>query len=249
MQDCEASLIDFPDDKKVEFLEHLLECFDIIEKYFANPTPENYKIYANKENTFLKKHGKRLKMYRQTRMYLYYADHHVLVEKGIYTNDEWNELGKEQRLNADEYAEFIDLCRSRLYLELDFFLLRQSPEDEREMGEKNKSKETLQSLSGASNLKNSRIKRGANDNMTSLSQEQTVLFTHYLKLERVFLNGEHLNDTEAGKALGVLTGYSEHSLRQHIKDFEDYQTQLNLNEIFNLLTKMQNAIKADLKGI
>ncbi|MHB8258706.1 MAG: hypothetical protein ACYDCN_00330 [Bacteroidia bacterium] len=249
MQDCEASLIDFPDDKKVEFLEHLLECFDIIEKYLANPTPENYKIYANKENTFLKKHGKRLKMYQQTRMYLYYADHHVLVEKDIYTNDEWNGLGKEQRLNADEYAEFIDLCRNRLYLERDFFLLRQSPEDERKAEEKNKSKELSETLSGASNLKNSRIKRGAYDNMTSLSQEQTILLTHYLKLKRVFLNGEHLNDTEAGKALSVLTGYSYHSLRQNIKEFENYETEINLKEIYNLLTEMQKAIKADLEGV
>ena len=245
MQDCEASLIDFPDDKKVEFLEHLLECFDIIEKYFANPTPENYKIYANKENAFLKKHGTRLKMYRQLNMYRYYGDNTILVEKSIYTADEWNALGKEQKLNADEYAEFIDLCRSRLYLERDVFLLRQNPEDEREVGEKNKSKELSEPLNEVNTLqsfKKFKGKREANDKQSCLNQEQTALLMYYLQHEGVFLKGDNLDDKTMSIAFEILTGYSFNTLRQTVGKFAKSRTPENLKEIDRLLTRLKTAI-------
>jgi hypothetical protein len=148
--------------------------------------------------------------------------------------------------NLQEFSRFLRICIRKHEAKLLNAAITQT------IGEwitDKESKEVKTPVSGASTLKNSRIKRGAYDNMTCLSQEQTVLFTHYLKLERVILNGEHLTDTETGKALNVLTGYSEHSLRQNLKEFEDYQTQTNLNEINNLLTRMQKAIKADLKGI
>ncbi len=242
IKDYTASIAKFPQDKKVEFLEHLLESFDIIEKYFANATSENYKIYANKENAFLKKHGTRLKMYRQTRMYLYYGDHGLLIEKDIYTPDEWNVLGKEQRLSADEYAEFIDLCRSRLYLERDFFMLRQNPEDE--IAEKN----AKENLDGATtNLKISKLKRTRQDKMTCLSEQQTVLLIHYLKQERAFLNGEFLKDSDAGKAFAVLTGYSPNTMRIDLGDVPEIKNKDNLKELDILFAKLRIAIGKDLK--
>lgn len=245
MQDCEASLADFPDNKKVEFLEHLLECFDIIEKYFANPTPENYKVYANKENAFLKKHGTRLKMYRQTRMYLYYGDHGLLIEKDIYTPDEWNELGKEQRLSEDEYAEFIDLCRSRLYLERDFFMLKQSPEDEIEVVEKNKLKETSEPLDGLIDFPNfKRFKGGRkpHDNLTCLNQEQTALLMYYLQHENVFLKSHYLDDTTMGIAFEILTGYSFNTLRQSVGKCTKSKTPQSVKEISKLLVRLKTAL-------
>ena len=245
MQDCEASLADFPDDKKVEFLEHLLDCFDIIEKYFANPTPENYKIYANKENAFLKKHGTRLKMYRQTRMYLYYGDSTLLVDKDIYTADEWNALGKEQRLSANEYAEFIDLCRSRLYLERDFFMLRQNPEDEKGAEEKNKSKGTSETLDGLNNFPSfKRFKGGRkqHDNLTCLNQEQTALVMYYLQHENVFLKSHYLDDTTMGIAFEILTGYSFNTLRQTVGKFGKSKTPENVKEISKLLARLKTAL-------
>jgi hypothetical protein len=231
-------------------LEHLLECFDIIEKYFANPTPENYKVYANKENAFLKKHGNRLKIYRQTRMYLYYGDHGLLIEKDIYTPDEWNALGKEQRLSADEYAEFIDLCRSRLYLECDFFLLRQNPEDERGTEEKNKPKEASEILNGSNDLpavKGISFKREAHDKLTSLNQEQTALLMHYLQQERVFLKGENLNDKNMSIAFEILTGYSYNTLRQTVGKYAKSISKENLEEILRLLAHLTTAVEKDLE--
>jgi len=254
IKDYEASVASFPENKKEEFLEHLLGCLDVVGNYIANPTEENYKIYADKENAFLKKHGNRLKMYRQTRMYLYFGDHGLLNEKEIYTVDEWNSYPTDkQRLSKEEFADLFHLCRNSLYLEREYLWLSQSPEDENEAEEKNKSKEavaeTAQPLNGGVQLKKGRRKRVPNDNLTSISVEQTILLVHYLRLEKVFLNGDDLTDTEAGKALEVLTGYSQHTQRQHLKDFEDYQKKPNLNQLLTLLTRMQKAIKADLEGV
>lgn len=245
LKDYEASITEFPEDKRVEFLDHLIECLGIIKNYAEKPTEENYKVYADKENAFLKKHGKRLKMYRQTRMYLYYGDHHVLIEKGIYSADEWNALSTaKQRLSTDEFIDFILFCRARIYLDRDFLWASQAPEDEREG---NSHKEVKESLNGIANQRKRKITRDAHDKLTSLNQEQTALLVHYLQQEKVFLKGEHLNDKEMGTAFEILTGYSQHTLRQTLGKFTKSISKENLKEIDNLLTRLKIAIGKDLK--
>lgn len=240
-KDFEASVAEFPEDKKIEFIEHLLECLDIIEGYTLSPTNENWKIYADKENAFLKKHGKRLKMYRQKNMPLYYGDSDLLVEKEIYSTEEWNSLsGEEQELSPKEFAIFFRYCRNYLHHRRDFLLLEQSPEDERV--EKN----TLNGKAENQNKKD-KIKREAQDKKTCLSQEQTALLIHYLKQERVLLNDEYLNNTDAGTAFEILTGYSQNTLRLNLGKYERFQNKINLKELDNLLTRLKIAIGKDLK--
>jgi hypothetical protein len=243
IKDYTASIAKFPQDKKVEFLEHILQCFDIVEKYWANQTNQNWKIYADKENAFLKKHGNRLKMYRQTRMYLYYGDRHLLSEKGVYTTDEWNELSHEKQiLSPEEFSDFFTICRNYLYNERDYLLLEQNPEDE--IAEKN----AKENLDGATtNLKISKLKRTRQDKMTCLSEQQTVLLIHYLKQERAFLNGEFLKDSDAGKAFAVLTGYSPNTMRIDLGDVPEIKNKINLIELDNLFAKLRIAIGKDLK--
>lgn len=239
-QDYEASVAEFPQDKKIEFVEHLLECLDIIETYIASPTKENWGIYAKKENAFLKKHGKRLKVYRQRNMYLYYGDPTVLAEKDMYTTEEWNSLsGEQQQLSPKEFASFVHYCRNILYHERDFLLLEQSPEDERE--EKNAEK----NLNGTK--KKFQGKRTAQDKLTCLSQEQTVLLMYYLQRENVLLKDEYLTDMDAGKAFEILTGYSQNTIRLNLGKFHIYQNKTNLKEIDNLLTRLKIAIGKALK--
>jgi hypothetical protein len=244
MKDYEASIAEFPEDKKNDFLEHLLECLDIIEVYLSSPTKENWKIYAQKENVFLKKHGKRLKVYRQKNMYLYYGDSTLLVEKNIYTTEEWNSLGSEQKLSPEELASFIYLCRNSLYHERDHLYLELSPDDEKE--EKN----TKENLSGSQNqqtIKRIKVKREAQDKLTCLSQEQTVLLIHYLQQGRVLLKDEYLSNMDAGKAFENLTGYSQNTLRQSLGKIEAHQNKTNLKEVENVLTRIIIAIGKDLK--
>lgn len=55
--------------------------------------------------------------------------------------------------------------------------------------------------------KRGRINRRAEDNITSLNREQTILLIQYLKQAGVFLKDEYLTDLDAGKAFELLTGY------------------------------------------
>jgi hypothetical protein len=246
MKDYETSLAEFPDNKKVEFLEHLLECLDIIEVYVTNPSTENWKAYANKENTFLKKHGKRLKMYNQNRMYLYYTNDLVLIEKDIYTTDEWNALdGDMQALRPEEFEDFIDLCRRSLYLERHYLLLQQIPEDEREENLAGKNPNFTQEKTD----KRRKITRDANDKMTCLSQEQTSLLVYFLQQEKVFLRGNYLYAKEIGSALEILTGYSENTIRTSIGDVSKIHSIVNLKEIDKLFGRMKTTVEQTIKEL
>lgn len=112
-------------------------------------------------------------------------------------------------------------------------------------------KETQQQLLGITdtqtNTKKTKIKREANDKLTCLNQEQTVLLMYYLQQERVLLKDEYLSDKEAGIAFEALTGYSQNTLRQNLSKFHLYQNKPNLKEIDNLLTRLKIAIDKDLK--
>ena len=255
MEDYKFCLSSFPENFRVEFTEHLLECLNLLENYLLNSTEETRKGYIDNENSFLRKHGKRLRTYNQRRFYLYYGDKLILSEKDIYTTKEWNKLPQEQKsLNKEEYSQFIQICRNRLYNERHYLLLEQLPEDERNI--------VLAAESGlhANNLNQNetidyktgrkrKITRSALDKMTCLNQEQTALLAYYLQKERVFLKGEYLNDREIGVAFEVLTGYSRETIRQTVGKFAKSISVTNLKEIDQLLTRVKKSIGEDMKGI
>jgi hypothetical protein len=166
----------------------------------------------------------------------------ILIEKGVYTADEWNELSYEkQAFSPSEYTTFFDGCRRVIYNERDFILLEQSPEDE--IVEKN----AKENLSGASKSTKGKLKREAQDRKTYLSQEQTVVLMHYLQQERLFLNDEYLKKTEFGIAIEILTGYSQNTLRQDLGKYQNYQSKENLRKIDSFLTHVKSAIEAAMK--
>ncbi|MCX6182999.1 MAG: hypothetical protein NT150_13855 [Bacteroidetes bacterium] len=244
MKDCEVVMAGFPEGKKIEFLEHLLDCIAVVEIYLSDPSKENWDIYAKKENAFLKNHGKQLTLYRQKNIYQYYCSPMVLAEKGIYTPEQWNSLNPEQQqLSNEQWKSFFHLCRNSLYNERDYLLLEQSSADEKEENKKNESLEgTPENPS-----KKGRLTRQASDKLTILSQEQTVLLMFYLQQEKVFLKDEYLTDMDAGKAFEILTGYSQHTLRQKLSKYYLYQNRENLKEIDHLLTRLKIAVDKTLK--
>ncbi len=61
-----------------------------------------------------------------------------------------------------------------------------------------------------------RIAREAGDKLTSLNLIQTTLLIQFLQEERIILKGDYLTYTQAGKAFYILTGYSAHTIRQHL---------------------------------
>lgn len=149
--------------------------------------------------------------------------------------------------NLQEFSRFLRIC----FRKHEAKLLR--PEIIQTVNEwietKEKQQKDLQGTSGdqREKAKKGKVKREAQDKLTCLSQEQTVLLMYYLQQERVLLKDEYLTDMDAGKAFETLTGYSQHTLRQDLGKFHRYQNKTNLKEIDNLLTRIKIAIDKALK--
>lgn len=92
----------------------------------------------------------------------------------------------------------------------------------------------------------SKVPREAGDKLTSISLEQTSLLMYYLQKERVLLKDEYLTDSQIGEAVGILTGFSSHSLRQRISKFYEIQNHSNLKALNDLLTRLKSSIEKDL---
>lgn len=244
LDDYQVASAEFPNNKKVEFVEHVLGCLDIMETYLSDPTVENWKIIADKEYLFLKKHGKRLGIYKQQRMDIYFDKSIVLVQKGMLSVEEFNSSGEEQELSEKEMTAFIRFCRNGLHQERDSLLLKQIPEDESD-GEKfgDTMFGTKHNLGG----NRAKIKRKVHDNLTRLSQEQSALLLFYLTKERVFLKDEYLNHTDAGIAFEILTGFSKNTFRVALGKIELYQNKKNLTELHNLFNRLIIDVGKDLK--
>jgi hypothetical protein len=149
--------------------------------------------------------------------------------------------------NIEEFSRFLQLCLRKHQDKLLSPLVMQAVNEWITA----KEKQVQAQLSGKEQTgkkKGSRLKRDAHDKLTSLSQEQTVLLMYYLQQERVLLRDEFLSDLDAGRAFEILTGYSQHTLRQAFSKFSQYLTKENLKEIDHLLTRMKIAIDKGLKG-
>ncbi|HYG53352.1 MAG TPA: hypothetical protein VD905_20785 [Flavobacteriales bacterium] len=88
-----------------------------------------------------------------------------------------------------------------------------------------------------------KIKRERDDNKIALTQEETAVLIYFLQKERVFLNDEYLNNTDAGEAFSILTGYSAETLRQKLGQFksERLRNKKELTAVFNKLLLLQTA--------
>lgn len=151
--------------------------------------------------------------------------------------------------NLQEFSRFLRICIRKHQTTLLTPEIIQTVNDWVET----KEKEQQEQLQGTDNkilvkTKKGKVKREAQDKLTCLSQEQTVLLMYYLQQERVLLKDEYLTDMDAGKAFEILTGYSQHTLRQNLSKFNLYQSKINLKEIDHLLTRLKIAIDKALKG-
>ena len=98
-----------------------------------------------------------------------------------------------------------------------------------------------------SGKKHGRINRRAEDNITALNREQTILLIQYLKEAGVFLRDEYLTDADAGKAFELLTGYSQNTLRQDLGKFYQFQNKENLKKLHQIFSQLTQQIDKQLK--
>jgi hypothetical protein len=149
--------------------------------------------------------------------------------------------------NLQEFSRFLRICIRKHEAKL------LKPEISQTVNEwiDTKEKKEQQALQGIENqsakIKKGKIKRESQDKLTCLSQEQTVLLMSFLQQERIFLKDEYLNKKDAGIAFEILTGYSQHTLRQNLSNAKDYQNKTNLKEIDNFLTRLKIAMDKALK--
>ena len=86
-----------------------------------------------------------------------------------------------------------------------------------------------------------KIKRDANDKLTVLNLEQTVLFISYLQKERFILPNEYLSDKTIAEAFELLTGYSPHTIRQSLGKYPNFINKSNSKELDLLIEKIKTA--------
>ena len=101
--------------------------------------------------------------------------------------------------------------------------------------------------SSLSGKKRGRINRRAEDNITTLNREQTILLIQYLKQVGVFLKDEYLTDLDAGKAFELLTGYSQNTLRQDLGKFYQFENKENLKRLHQTFSQVIHLIEAQQK--
>lgn len=95
--------------------------------------------------------------------------------------------------------------------------------------------------------KRGRINRRAEDNITVLNREQTILLIQYLKESGVFLKDEYLTDADAGKAFELLTGYSQNTIRQDLGKFYQFQNKENLKKLHQTFSQLIRQIETLMK--
>ena len=222
-------------EEKIELTQYLQNLFSI---YLAEEETkkDDIKWIKNERERLKIKFGKKYKAFRAGQLHTFLNFEIVLAEKDIYSTEEYNNLMDEsQSLSDEERKAFLNYCGNALQNSLDELYLELEPES--------------QAISGVPEIKkvNGKVKREANDKRTCLSQDQTVLLMHYLQQEHVILRDEYLSDLDAGRAFEILTGYSQHTLRQNLSDANLNKNDESLKTIDHLLTRLKIAIGNDLK--
>ena len=234
IKDYKNAMQQYSIEEQIEFTKYLLKLFDIYYKE-AEETETNIHWIQQESERLKKKYGKNFKPYRNAQLYSYFQFDILLVEKGIFTTEEFNNFknAEEQQLNQTERKSFMAGCCRRLQHALDELYLESPPESTTLKGV---NKDESKTENGNNKAK---IKRNANDKLTSLTQEQTALLLHYLQQERVFLKDEYLDKKDAGTAFEMLTGYSHNTVRQKLSSVKEYQNKANLKEIHNLVIRLE----------
>jgi hypothetical protein len=152
-------------------------------------------------------------------------------------------LGKE----ADNKRDFIRFLKLTLRKHSKKLM---QPEQTETINEWIAEQEKESELSGTEETKiKGRIKRGRDDKVTLLNQEQTALLIYCLQKTNVILRDEFLNNKEAGLAFSILTGYSTDTIRQNLNKSELARTATskNIDVVEKALKEVLRFIEQEIK--
>lgn len=94
-----------------------------------------------------------------------------------------------------------------------------------------------------------KIKRGAEDKLTALTEQQTALFIHFIQNRKIIFKDEYLNKTEAGQLFSYMTGFSPETLRHDLgkcKEIEN-MTLKNLSELHTTFLQLAKDVEMIMK--
>ena len=89
------------------------------------------------------------------------------------------------------------------------------------------------------------LKRDANDKLTALNLEQTVLLISYLQKEKIILPDSYLSDKTISQAFELLTGYSQHTIRQSLGQYINFRNKINLKQLDILIDRLKYCISGE----
>lgn len=93
------------------------------------------------------------------------------------------------------------------------------------------------------------LQRKNNDKLTELNQHQVLLFMHHCQLAKVFLPQSTLGDSQAARALELLTGYSYNALRINYGKPNEYMVKENYVKVYKLLNQILLALNQEMKAL
>ena len=244
-KDLEDSANDFPQDKRVELYEHLLQCFELGAASISEEGETIWNKYLDLEASFLKKQGSRLKKYITKNFAIYYGDDSAILKKNLVSQEEWEKLPpKKKTMPLKQLLLSMEICKGILRSRIANHWLNESPEDEKKG--KSDSTHPLADSALKASLKTEEKRRKAKDRATKLSEEQTVLLIHCLKEMGLILTDENLSNKDAGLAFGILSGYSHETIRQDLGRIENLQNYENLNVLISHILRLKNYLEVNL---
>ncbi|MBI4945268.1 MAG: hypothetical protein HY840_02570 [Bacteroidetes bacterium] len=233
-KDYEKSLEGFLPDEQIHLTDTLLA---ILECYKQNPI--DYKQAQKIQGELLKEYRKRLNNYNKMAPSEYFGEESMKHLDLQYDLDVENKGEAENFFTEYERKNF--LTRAEILLRNHKRMLYLQTEPKTESNEDGV---------GSSVKTKGKTKRGAEDNVTALNQEQTALLIHFLQQTKIIFKDEDLNNKEAGQAFSLLTGYSADTLRQTLSktEIERIATKKNLTELHNVLTRLGILIDNKIRG-
>lgn len=224
-----------------ELTEHLIGMLNVMYDYVQTNRNEDYERYVKSENDLQKKYGKAFEPFASKHFYMYFRFEMIVVHKNVITTEEYNNLphSEEQTLKPEEIRAFVQLSLNYLYHSRNRLWAQREPEFETSLAGTGET---------SAKTKTKGIpKRQAGDNLTRLNQEQSVLLFHYLRKWDLILKDEYLNNTQAGEAVSILTGYSANALRQNFSknELERIGNKENLLVVEKAVTNLMRLIKGD----
>jgi hypothetical protein len=240
-------------DKKFLFAEDILklyphrqESLDQIITKTSTLIPDNGTSWPNPHQ-----HGKYCSVYYDVMLDLYIEPHHVHYDLFFaYMMNHTDLLNIDGCLSYQlekHYANNLKLFARFLHLIIrkhkDIILAKETTLTIEEWITCKQKEITEDELNGKERLKgkqNGQLKRMANDKFTCLNQQQTILLIHYLQKHKVLLRDEYLTAADAGKAFELITGYSQHTLRQDLGKYFQYENPENKENLRMILATIIN---------